>query len=152
MIWNNIRQLASGIIIPISLKKPVNSKLGKLLNPFFIMRLGIFQDIADYEIWKNKSVEQVAIGKKAKYRSAKELGVRFFKIIIPLEIANKYDSEWLSFVREIKNDEVKNKKEYFWKDTKNLTDKQRLQLFDIDILKKNLRVKEKNAKTTTKKE
>ncbi len=58
MMWNNIRHLASGIIIPISLKKPVKSKLGNIFNRSFVMRIGIFQDITDYEIWKTKSVER----------------------------------------------------------------------------------------------
>ncbi len=60
MLWNNIRHLASGIIIPISLKKPVKSKLGNIFNRSFVMRIGIFQDITDYEIWKTKSVERTA--------------------------------------------------------------------------------------------
>ncbi len=49
-----------------------------------------------------------------------------FKIIIPLEFANKYDSNWLSFVRDLKNDEFINKQEYFWKDISKLNNQQRL--------------------------
>ncbi len=146
MMWNNIRHLASGIIIPISLKKPVKSKLGNIFNRFFIMRIGIFQDITDYEIWKTKLVERTAEGKRAKHKSDVGLGIRFFKIIIPLEFANKYDSHWLSFVRDLKNDEVVNKKEYFWKDISKLNNKQRLEFFDIDILKENLKAKKVKGK------
>ncbi len=146
MMWNNIRHLASGIIIPISLKKPVKSKLGNIFNRSFVMRIGIFQDITDYEIWKTKSVERTAEGKRAKHKSDAGLGIRFFKIIIPLEFANKYDSHWLSFVRDLKNDEVVNKKEYFWKDISKLNNKQRLELFDIDILKENLKAKKGKGK------
>ncbi|ALA97401.1 Spiroplasmavirus-related protein [Spiroplasma kunkelii CR2-3x] len=94
MIWNNIRQLASGIIIPISLKKPVIKKGFNFFNRFFIMRIGIFQDITDYEILKTKSVERTAEGKRVKHKSDVGLGIWFFKIIIPLEFANKYDSQW----------------------------------------------------------
>ncbi|UZQ30191.1 MAG: hypothetical protein OHM56_01200 [Spiroplasma phoeniceum] len=47
-MWNNIRHLASGIIIPISLKKPIKSKLGNIFNRSFVMQIGIFQDITDY--------------------------------------------------------------------------------------------------------
>ncbi|AXF96870.1 spiroplasma plectrovirus-related protein [Spiroplasma phoeniceum P40] len=54
-------------------------------NRFFIMRIVIFQDITDYEIWKTKSVERTAEGKRAKHKSDVGLGIRFFKIIIPLE-------------------------------------------------------------------
>ncbi len=84
MIWNNILQLASGIIIPISLKKPISKKGFNFFNLLFIMRIGIFQDITDYEIWKTKSVERTAEGKISKHKSDVDLGIRFFKIIIPL--------------------------------------------------------------------
>ncbi len=84
-------------------------------------------------------------GKRAKHKSDVGLGIRFFKIIIPLEFANKYHSYWLSFVRDLKNDEVVNKKEYFWKDISKLNIKQRLELFDIDILKKNLKPKKEKG-------
>ncbi len=47
-MWNNIRHLAGGIIIPISLKKPVKSKLGNIFNLSFVMRINIFQYITDY--------------------------------------------------------------------------------------------------------
>ncbi len=110
------------------------------------MRIGIFQDITDYKIWKTKSVERTAEGKRAKHKSDVGLGIRFFKIIIPLEFANKYDSHWLSFVRDLKNDEVINKKEYFWKDISKLNNKKRLELFDIDILKENLKAKKGKGK------
>ncbi|ALA98289.1 Spiroplasmavirus-related protein [Spiroplasma kunkelii CR2-3x] len=84
MIWNNIRQLASGIIIPISLKKHVAKKGFNFFNSFFIMRIGIFQDITDYETWKTKSVERAVEDKRVKDKSDVGLGIRFFKIIIPL--------------------------------------------------------------------
>ncbi len=92
MIWNNIRQLASGIIISISLKKPIAKKGLNFFNRFFIMRIGIFQDITDYEIWKTKSVEKTTEGKWAKHKSDIWLGIRFLKIIIPLKFVKKYDS------------------------------------------------------------
>ncbi|PQP78387.1 hypothetical protein C6B38_06335, partial [Spiroplasma sp. ChiS] len=145
MIWNNIRQLASGIIIPISLKKPVAKKGFNFFNRFFIMRIGIFQDITDYEIWKTKSVERRAEGKRVKHKSDVGLGIRFFKIIIPLEFANKYDSQWLKFVRDLKNGEIVNKKEYYWSEITKLSVKERLKLFDIDILKKNLKPKKEKG-------
>ncbi|ALA97737.1 Spiroplasmavirus-related protein [Spiroplasma kunkelii CR2-3x] len=44
------------------MKKPVAKKEFNFFNCFFIMRIGIFQDIADYEIWKTKSVERTAEG------------------------------------------------------------------------------------------
>ncbi len=84
MLWNNICQLASGIIIPISLKKPTAKKGLNFFNRFFIMRIGIFQDITDYEIWKTESVKRTAEGKRTKHRSDVGLGIQFFKIIIPL--------------------------------------------------------------------
>ncbi|QCO23969.1 Spiroplasmavirus-related protein [Spiroplasma melliferum] len=145
MLWNNIRQLASGIIIPISLKKPIVKKGFNFFNRFFIMRIGIFQDIADYEIWKTESIKRTAEGKRAKHRSDVGLGIRFFKIIIPLEIAQKYESKWLSFVRELKNDDVPVTKEYYWTQLKDLTIKERLELLDIDILKKNLKPKKEKG-------
>nr|WP_253301638.1 hypothetical protein [Spiroplasma endosymbiont of Phyllotreta cruciferae] len=129
MLWNNIRQLASGIIIiPISLKKPTAKKGLNFFNRFFIMRIGIFQDITDYEIWKTESVKRTAEGKCAKHRSDVGLGIQFFKIIIPLEIAQKYESKWLSFVRDLKNDDVPVTKEYYWTQLKYLTIKERLDL------------------------
>ena len=146
MLWNNIRQLASGIIIPISLKKPITKKGFNFFNRFFIMRIGIFQDITDYEIWKTESVKRTAEGKRAKHRSDVGLGIRFFKIIIPLEIAQKYESKWLSFVRDLKNDDVPVTKEYYWTQLKDLTIKERLELLDIDILKKNLKAKKGKGK------
>ncbi|KAI92357.1 hypothetical protein [Spiroplasma melliferum] len=146
MLWNNIRQLASGIIIPISLKKPIVKKGINFFNRFFIMRIGIFQDITDYEIWKTESVKRTAEGKRAKHRSDVGLGIRFFKIIIPLEIAQKYESKWLSFVRDLKNDDVSDTKEYYWTQLKDLTIKERLELLDIDILKKNLKPKKGSGK------
>ncbi|KAI92566.1 hypothetical protein [Spiroplasma melliferum] len=145
MIWNNIRQLASGIIIPISLKKPIAKKGFNFFNRFFIMRIGIFQDITDYEIWKTKLVERTAEGKRAKHKSDVGLGIRFFKIIIPLEFAQKYDSQWLKFVRDLKNDEIVNYKEYYWSEIIKLSVKERLELFDIDILKKNLKLKKEKG-------
>ncbi|WP_053391391.1 hypothetical protein [Spiroplasma kunkelii] len=145
MIWNNIRQLASGIIITISLKKHVAKKGFNFFNRFFIMRIGIFQDITDYEIWKTKSVERTAEGKRVKHKSDVGLGIRFFKIIIPLEFANKYDSQWLKFVRDLKNDEIVNKKEYYWSEITKLSVKEQLELFDIDILKKNLKPKKEKG-------
>lgn len=90
MMWNNICHLASGIIIPISLKKPVKSKLGNIFNLSFVMLIGIFQDITDYEISKTKSAERTAEGKREKHKFDVGLGIRFFKIIIPLKFANKY--------------------------------------------------------------
>ncbi len=42
ILWNNIRYLASGIIIRISLKNPVKSKLGNIFNHSFVMRIAIF--------------------------------------------------------------------------------------------------------------
>ncbi len=83
-MWNNICHLASGIIIPILLKKPVKSKLGNIFNFSFFMRIVIFQDITDYEIWKTKSVERTTQGKRAKHKSNIGLVIRFFKMIIPL--------------------------------------------------------------------
>nr|WP_253301694.1 hypothetical protein [Spiroplasma endosymbiont of Phyllotreta cruciferae] len=141
----HIRQLASGIIIPISLKKPTAKKGLNFFNRFFIMRIGIFQDIADYEIWKTESVKKTAEGKRAKHRSDVGLGIRFFKIIIPLEIAQKYESKWLSFVRDLKKDDVPVTKEYYWTQLKDLTIKERLDLLDIDILKKNLKPKKEKG-------
>ncbi|WFG97505.1 hypothetical protein M1770_05465 [Spiroplasma citri] len=114
-------------------------------NRFFIMRIGIFQDITDYEIWKTKSVERTVEGKRAKHKSDVVLGIRFFKIIIPLEFANKYDSEWLKFVRDLKNDEIVNEKFYYWSEITKLSVKERLELFDIDILKKNLKPKKEKG-------
>ncbi|WFG96376.1 hypothetical protein M0C40_09950 [Spiroplasma citri] len=110
------------------------------------MRIGIFQDITDYEIWKTKSVERTAEGKWAKHKSGVGLGIRFFKIIIPLELANKYDSQWLNFVRDLKNDEIIDKKFYYWSETTKLSVKERLELFDIDILKNNLKPKKRERK------
>ncbi|AXF95344.1 spiroplasma plectrovirus-related protein [Spiroplasma phoeniceum P40] len=109
------------------------------------MRIGIFQDITDYEIWKTKSVERTAEGKRAKHKSDVGLEIRFFKIIIPLEFANKYDSQWLKFVRDFKNDKIIDKKEYYWSEITKLSVKERLELFDIDILKKNLKPKKEKG-------
>lgn len=137
MIWNNIRELASCMIIPLNLKLPPKKK--SILPKFFIMELGVFQDWDIYEIWKNKSAERVADGKKSKRRSDLGLGIKFFKILIPMAIAKKYDSCWLAFVRDIKNNKIKNPTEFYWKDiTNNLSEKELFDLFDIDILKKNL--------------
>ncbi len=77
MVWNNIRELATCTIIPLSLKKPPNGKT--LIPKFFIMELGVFQDMDMYEIWKNKSMERVSDGKKSKRKSDMGLGVKFFK-------------------------------------------------------------------------
>jgi len=62
---------------------------------------------------------RTAEGKRERHKSDVGLGINFFKIIIPVEFVNKYDSHWLSFVRDLKNDEVVNKKEYLWKVEKN---------------------------------
>lgn len=126
-----------------------NKKFLAIFNQCFILKLAFFQDIVDYQAWKEKSVERLAEGKRIRYKSSDSLGVRFFKIIIPLEYANKYDSYWLSFVRDLKNDEIENKTEYFWTDIAKLTNRERLELFDIDILKKNLQPQ--NEKTKYKK-
>lgn len=152
MLWNNIRNLANGIFIPLSLKKPLRSKnkLLSIFNQCFILKLAFFQDVVDYQAWKEKSVERLAEGKITRYKSSDSLGVRFFKIVIPLEFANKYDSYWLSFVRDLKNDEIENKTEYFWTDISKLTNRERLELFDIDILKNNLKPKKEKAKKGTK--
>nr|WP_235510965.1 hypothetical protein [Spiroplasma kunkelii] len=48
------------------MKKPVIKKGFNFFNRFFIMRIGIFQDITDYEIWKTKSVERTAQDTKLK--------------------------------------------------------------------------------------
>lgn len=148
MLWNNIRQLSNSILIPLHLKKPKRSKnkLFSIFNQSFILTLGFFQDIADYQAWKEKSVERLADGKRTRYKSSDGLGIRFFKIIIPLEIANKYDSYWLSFIRDLKNDEITNKEEFYWVDIFKLTNKERLDLFDIDILKKNLEPQKEKTK------
>lgn len=148
MLWNNIRQLSNSILIPLHLKKPKwsKNKLFSIFNQSFILTFGFFQDIADYQAWKEKSVERLADGKRTRYKSSDGLGIRFFKIIIPLEVANKYDSYWLSFIRDLKNDEITNKKEFYWVDIFKLTNKQRLDLFDIDILKENLQPKKEKTK------
>lgn len=135
MIWNNIRELASCMIIPLDLKLPPKRSI---LPKFFIMQLGIFQDWDIYEIWKNKSAERVADGKKSKRKSDLGLGIKFFKILIPISIAKKYDSCWLEFVRDLKNKNLKNSHEIYWNDINNLSEKELLDLFDIDILKANL--------------
>lgn len=135
MIWNNIRELASCMIIPLSLKLPPKKTV---LPKFFIMQLGIFQDWDVYEIWKNKSAERVADGKRSRRKSDLGLGIKFFKVLIPMSIAKKYDSCWLEFVRDMKNDKVKNPREVYWNDISNLSDQELLDLFDIDILKQNL--------------
>lgn len=151
MLWNNIRELSSCLIIPLKLRKPKIKKKGlNLFNRFFIMKLGIFQDIDSYEIWKNKSTERLADGKRVKQKSDDGIGIHFFKIIIPLEYVEKYDSHWLNFVRDLKNDEISNKREYHWFEIQNLDNKEKLKLFDIDILKKNLQ-KKSTEKPTWKK-
>lgn len=152
MLWNNIRNLSNSILIPLSLKKPKRNKnkFFSIFNQSFILKLAFFQDIADYQAWKEKSVERLAEGKRTRYKSNDSLGVRFFKIVIPLEFVNKYDSYWLSFVRDLKNDEIENKKEHFWTDIFKLTNRERLELFDIDILKNNLKPKKEKEKKGTK--
>lgn len=102
------------------------------------MHLGVFQDWDVYEIWKNKSAERVADGKKSKRKSDLGLGIKFFKILIPMTIAKKYDSCWLEFVRDLKNDRIKNPHEVYWNNISDLSTKELLDLFDIDILKQNL--------------
>ena len=141
MVWNNIRELASCTIVPLSLKTPKN--VNSFFPKFFILEIGIFQDMGLYEIWKTKSAERIADGNKSKRKSDIGLGIKFFKLIIPFSIAQKYDSCWLEFVRHFKNDKVlKNpkaqKSDIKWSEISNLTDKQKLDIFDIDILKKNL--------------
>ncbi|ALA97402.1 Spiroplasmavirus-related protein [Spiroplasma kunkelii CR2-3x] len=44
------------------------------------------------------------------------------------------------FVRDLKNDEIIDKKEYYWSEITKLSVKERLELFDIDIFKKNLKL------------
>lgn len=126
------------------------NKLLSIFNQCFILKFAFFQDVVDYQAWKEKSVQRLADGKRIRYKSNDSLGVCFFKIIIPSEYANKYDSYWLSFVRDLKNDEIKNKKEYFWTDIAKLTNKEPLDLFDIDILKNNLKPKKEKEKKGTK--
>ncbi|APE75367.1 plectrovirus-related protein [Spiroplasma citri] len=48
-------------------------------------------------------------------------------------------------MRDLKNDEIVNKKEYYWSEITKLSVKERLELFDIDILKKNLKPKKEKG-------
>ncbi|WFH01042.1 hypothetical protein M1771_03850 [Spiroplasma citri] len=45
-------------------------------------------------------------------------------------------------MRDLKNDEIVNKKEYYWSEITKLSVKERLKLFDIDILINNLTPKQ----------
>ncbi|ALA98465.1 Spiroplasmavirus-related protein [Spiroplasma kunkelii CR2-3x] len=46
-------------------------------------------------------------------------------------------------MRDLKNDEIVNKKEYYWSEITKLSVKEQLELFDIDILKNNLKPKKR---------
>lgn len=139
MVWNNIRQLASSVIIPLSLRKPKQKK--SFIPKFFILKLAIFGDIETFDIWRVEAIKRVTNGKGLKNKTSVALGIRFFKILIPIEVARSYDSFWLEFVRDMKNSKVKENYFTYWNDIKDLSNDEKLELFDIDILKRNVGVK-----------
>lgn len=141
MVWNDFRELANAVVIPITLKVPRISKTRSPIFPkAFVFQFGIFQSITDYEAWHLEAVKNNAKGEKMKLRNNNFLGINFFKIIIPFDIAISYDSKWLSILREFKNQNVTNKKEHYWSDLKKLSSKEILELVDLDIVLKNLGV------------
>lgn len=143
MIWNEFRELSTAVVIPLHLKKPrVFSFMRPIFPKSFIFNFAVFQDIDDFEIWRVEAVKRIVEGKKLKSKSNDALGIHFFKIIIPFDIALSYNSKWLNFVRDLKNDLIENKEEAYWNDLNNLSKDDIIKLVDLDVLFKKLGLKE----------
>lgn len=117
--WVEYRELATGLMLPLSCKKPPFQFKGILkyfiwFFPKFKFHIGIFDDKDNYDIWKSESVKRSANGKKVKLKNASSIGMRNFKISISLLDAMKYDTKYLQFVRDVKNDIVKDKSLTYW--------------------------------------
>lgn len=74
--------------------------------------IGFFADRNDYLDGKLEVVKRSVNDKKIKLWSADSIGMRKFKIQVPLITAMKYNTKYLKFVHDVKNDLVKNKKYY----------------------------------------
>ncbi len=70
------------------------------------MKIGLFDDLDDYLVWKTETVKRTANGKRVRKKSNKDIDINFVKITIPLSIAMQYDSKYLKFVRDLKNYKV----------------------------------------------
>ncbi|WP_238335945.1 hypothetical protein [Spiroplasma citri] len=88
------------IIVPMQCIPP------SIFFPYFKMKIGFFDDLDDYLTWKTETVKRTSNGKRVRKKSNKDIGINFVKIKIPLSIAMQYDSKYLKFVRDLKNDKV----------------------------------------------
>ncbi|QIA67488.1 hypothetical protein [Spiroplasma citri] len=98
--WIEYREITNMIIVPMQCIKP------SIFFPYFKMKIGFFDDLDDYLVWKTETVKRTANGKRVRKKSNKDIGINFVKIKIPLSIAMQYDSKYLKFVRDLKNDKV----------------------------------------------
>lgn len=132
--WVEYRELATGMLVPLQLKRPLILK-GMFrylvwLFPYFKIQVGFFEDKENYMIWKQESVKRSANGKKVKLKNAGAIGMQHFKFKIALLDILNYDTKFLSFVRNLKNDYVDDKSLVYWDslDLKNEKDIEKLGL------------------------
>lgn len=107
--WIEYREIANLIIQCLDIKY-------SFIERKFKLRLGFFQDMDDYVVWKTEKAKLSANGKKKRTRSNAEIGMTILKIEIPLSVAKLYDSKYLKSVKRFKNDFVKNSNFNTWSD------------------------------------
>ncbi|WP_237237871.1 hypothetical protein [Spiroplasma citri] len=117
--WVEYWELANALLLPLDCKTPPLQFKGILkyfiwFFPKFKFNIGIFKDKDNYDIWKSESVKRSANGKKVKLKNASAIGMRNFKITVSLSDVMNYDTKYLQFVRDIKNDRVKDKSMTYW--------------------------------------
>ena len=141
--WVEYRELATGMLVPLNLKRPLVLKgIFRCLVwifPKFKIQVGFFDDQDNYTIWKQESVKRSANGKKVKLKNAAAIGMQHFKFQISLLDVMQYDTKFLAFVRNLKNDFVVDKSLTYW-DTLDLNDVKNIEKMGLRRLQKELGV------------
>lgn len=109
-IWVKVRDIANSIIVGVRVK-PI-----RFYRNYLKVVYASFKSVQEYEQWRSTLIlaKNSKKMKRIKYRDIPELDIYFFKLKIPLSILNKYNSTYLSFLRDIANRTNKQYQHYYY--------------------------------------
>lgn len=138
-IWVKVRDIANSIIVGVRVK-PI-----RFYRKYLKVVYASFKSVQEYEAWRQTLIlaKNSKKMKKIKYRDIPELDIYFFKLKIPMSILNKYNSTYLSFLRDVAN-RTKNYQNYYY-DSKDI-DLDSLEYLKMDKFSKFLNDLKNNQK------
>jgi hypothetical protein len=72
--WIEYLEVANMIIVPMQCFKP------SILSPYFKIKVGFFDNLYDYTVWKTEPVKLTANGERVRKETNKDIGINFVKL------------------------------------------------------------------------